>query len=358
MNKLKISHHIIKNVLIPIILFIICFFLSSISLLTYKTGFSVLEYKQGNAYSLHPQEGDLYAGQNITGTVTARDNNLGVVGVRLHNFNRGTDATGLAVEEDRIRFRIKEIGTKNWYYEHVYSGGQFHELEIFPFGFVTIKNSKGKSYEFEVTSLDGNSNNKLTLSNASPEVITQYQFSKGKLLTDKNLLLYFLIQKIIFAFSNAAFYLLLFICWLPFLLYMLWISAIGSSIYLPIAVTLQDKLNASRKNKVIKKVSLVFLENFLVVDLILILAIFGDILFISESLHITIIILSMLVIVRVIFFGKKNAVPFRYSLVFLVTIPLLLISNMPNSAEKAAIWIYFLLLLGAIQLFFTTQENP
>jgi hypothetical protein len=140
-----------------------------------QEAFSVANKTMNKAAYSNVSSGELLKGQKLQGTFTANDNYLGQVSVRFYNFDR--------INPDSVIFRIKEQGQNNWYYQGTYKTDQFQPDMLFPFGFPVINNSKGKTYSFEVESLNGLPEHSIGISTVAPLGATLYQYPKKLLLS-------------------------------------------------------------------------------------------------------------------------------------------------------------------------------
>jgi hypothetical protein len=129
---------------------------------------------------------ELVKGEKLQGMFTANDNYLGQVSIRFYNFGR--------INPDSVIFRIKEQGQSNWYYEGTYKTDQFQPDMLFPFGFPMINDSKGKTYVFEVESLNGLSEHSIGLSTVTPLGATLYQYPKKLLLSNPKTFINFFVN--------------------------------------------------------------------------------------------------------------------------------------------------------------------
>lgn len=130
----------------------------------------------------------LLKGDKITGRFTVLQNYLGQLSIRFYNYDRKIN--------DEVVFRIKNINSNSWYYEHTYETNQFLPNDLFPFGFPVIPDSKGKTYLFEIESVKGKPDDSVTLSRMQPLVTLSFQYPKLLIIKDKNVLLEFLSNKI------------------------------------------------------------------------------------------------------------------------------------------------------------------
>ncbi|MGA2911285.1 MAG: glycosyltransferase family 87 protein [Candidatus Levyibacteriota bacterium] len=164
---------------------------------------------------------ELFAKKTIVGTFVAQADNLGIIEIPFDTHNRSID--------DKVIFRIKANGEKNWYFQSVYNAGQFQTDVPFPFGIPVIKNSRNNRYTFEIESLDGRPNNSISLSKASPYFFSKYKFSKAELTRNPLTLIQFIVVKAINQLPLLTGYeiviLALFIL-APFLLYFVLIDSI------------------------------------------------------------------------------------------------------------------------------------
>lgn len=126
--------------------------------------------------------------ETIQENFIARTDNLGTIAIPF-------DTNGKSVD-DKIIFRIKEVNSKNWYYQNTYNANQFQTNITFPFGFPIISNSKDKKYSFQIESLTGKNNNAISLSKTNVYFLTKYKFSKAELINNPQILLQFFVLKI------------------------------------------------------------------------------------------------------------------------------------------------------------------
>ena len=336
-------------VVIPIILFCLGLFLSIFTSLTYNASTTILPSEVKEYYIL-PESGALFAKKKIIGEFTAKENNLGAVALRLHNDNPDINIGGRRREDDRIIFRIKEKGQSKWYYEQIYSGGQFHELEHFPFGFEPIPDSKNKHYYFEIVSKRGAQGNALLLIDQAPVIITHYQFNKNELMQDKKLAIYFVIQKIAYAFSHIHFYSTVFIFFLPLFSYFIMIRLFGFGKMM--GRLFLKKFYPRKKYTVLER----YLQSISFFDLLIFLSFLIDIFFVQSNNNVIIIILLLLFFIK-----QKNKQAgsqeiFGLAFFFLCLCPFLLALEQNRMAEKTIIWTFLLLILGVIQSIFIYKK--
>ncbi len=194
---MKLLKQILKASIIPVAIIIIyfSFFLANSFLHTKVSnvatvGVTTLPEDKKDA-ELHANVGkELLKGQKVTGSFTASENNLGLVLLRFYNFER--------ISKDKVIFRIKENGSKDWYYTNIYKVDQFQPNEYFTFGFSPIENSKGKQYDFEIESTAGKPKNAIGISTTFPQIGAAYQFTKTQLSQNKILAVRFFIKKSVF----------------------------------------------------------------------------------------------------------------------------------------------------------------
>jgi len=271
----------------------------------------------------------LLAKQKVSARFRAIANNLGIVSVRFKTYGR--------INNDEVVFRLREEGKKNWYYDHTYRVDQFQDDDYFTFGLPIISNSEGKTYYFEIESTKGKRGDAVSISATSPVFITQYQFTKQKLLANKTIIPDFLIKKIHYSFSDINFTISAFIYALPFLFYMLWFFYFKK--YLP---------PIQIKNLIVKYKMYVSPDNYILLYVyifVFILSIFfKNKILLSEEI---ILIFLWLGLIRI--YILHSSVTFFLALASLSISPIFLILNSEIIAENAAMWAYLFLLIGTIQ---------
>jgi len=186
-----------------------------ISGIKYSEATSVIQKIQWTDSGL-PGWSGLLAGSKINQNFTALADNLGIISIPFDAHNRSID--------DRIVFRLKETGKKDWHFQNTYNADQFQTDIPFPFGFPIIANSKNKAYTIQIESLSGKPGNSLSLSRKSNYFLTEYKFSKSQLLKNPGELSQFIVIKIIEQLSLLTVWqitFLLFSVLLPFIIYFL-----------------------------------------------------------------------------------------------------------------------------------------
>lgn len=325
---------------VPVILFLSWILSSVYTLLTYNASFTILPYSHVEQTVISPRQAILVTGTVLHGKLIAKENNLGAIAIRLHNFHGG------GVEEDRIIFRLKQEGEKNWYYEHEYTGGQFHELDLFPFGFPIISNSQNKTYVFEIISRYGYNLTSLELTNQNPIVVSQYQFPKSSLIHNPSLLQTFIKKKVTYQLQNLDVKLLLIVYPIPLLLYLFGLSKIGRSLYMPLVSYLKKVKRKNARGKIIAYIA----DSFSIYDGIVLFVLLIDVFFINGPNETVIVELFILVFIKVIVFESKAHNEFPSALLFLFISSCMLAINYKPSAERAAIWTYVFLMIGTGRL--------
>jgi hypothetical protein len=107
-------------------------------------------------------KGDIYRQ-----TFVSQSDDLGIVAVRFSNNNR--------INDDYLIFRIKEENQPEWYYENKYKVDQFQDGQFFTFGFPVITNAYGKTFVFEIESIEGTEEN-----SASVYLTKEDNYTKGE----------------------------------------------------------------------------------------------------------------------------------------------------------------------------------
>ncbi len=132
-------------------------------------------------------DSNLLAKKKISVTFTGKTNNLGIIAIPFDTHNKSVN--------NRIIFRLKEAGEKDWHHQVTYNTNQFQTNIPFPFGFPIIRNSKNRPYTFEIESLNGTSKEFISISSANKYFFTKYKFSKSELVNNPYLLLQFFVTK-------------------------------------------------------------------------------------------------------------------------------------------------------------------
>ncbi len=202
--------------------------------------FSIHKYLQDEDFSLTSLDGrhiasalkfssssEMLRNDFITGEFKSKYPNLGTISIRFKTSNR--------INEDTLLFRIKESVSNEWYYQAKYKVDQFRDDKLFPFGFPLIQNSKGKTYYFEIVSLDGTKDNAIGLSGRFPSFVSKHVYTKEFLLKNPKDLVYFLVNKFVSIFGDRGVLSTIFVYFLP-LFYYLVFTWFGYSPMIPILI--------------------------------------------------------------------------------------------------------------------------
>lgn len=341
--------------LIPILLLGLWFAMTFWYIVKFDQSFLVLSYNHNKESFTQLTHDRLVKGEKLVGEFTAHEDNLGIVALRFKSFQRIPYKN-----EDTLVFRIKEKGQKDWYYVNQYRSGFVYDVPFLPFGFPLIADSQGKTYNFELESLNGNQVNGVALSTRQPFIASKYQFDKATLQRDYKALLEFSSKKFFNSFTTIDIGYSSFVFSLPLLLYLFWISPARRKVVEPAMTAFSNKVDIygrkllGEKYTYVENVSngfvsyylLIFILAIILIDII-ILQIYNDLLY---------------VVIAVIWFflmkahkleGKSTII---IGLVLLILAPIYLQLNITNTAEKAGAWAFILICVGIFQILFELKK--
>ena len=308
----KISRPSSKFLLIILCLFILGLLLTFIHVLN-SDPFRVLSENHDNSIS-RLNNRRLTAGKKITAEFVSKENYLGIVAVRFNTLDR--------VNQDVIIFRIKEKGSKNWYYQNYYPAVSFSELPNYPFGFPLIADSKGKTYMFQLESTLGDRKNFVEVDNIKPIVTAKYQYPKAFLLGNKLFLQEFIYKKILYSVYNRNLIFSLIVYMLPLFLYLfLW--------------------------PIVKKYRITIVVFLIALDIFYLKNIYD---FVS-------LVLTILWLIFVFRHKWSSEISFYVGLIFLICSPIFSLFKFYVLSEKLIIWAYFFLIAGTIQSVIELREK-
>ena len=328
-----------KKIIISVILFSICSLICVLVGFVFKTSITVLGHVHMRDYALQTTSYDLKKGDKVEVRFKASEGNLGAISLQIRNYN-----TNERKDDHFLLFRIKEKGSTSWITEHKYYGGQFHDLEQFPFGFGPIRDSKGKTYVVELTSLDGTEDSKLTLKKSYPLLISYYQFDKKSLLSPQNFA-NFVVKKQLFSLSHPDYYFIALICYSPFLFYLFLLSSKQKPFYKYAEQKINEYLRKYKNHAYTKLFSEVS-KNIAIIPLIVL--ILGDVVFIKTSyIFVTYIIVGIMTYCLIF---KKLSALFLLKIGFLsfIMVIFFLLFNLTDSAEKLIGWGIWIFLVSII----------
>lgn len=337
--KEKIKN-IFKNQIVKLLMLLLLWFMLTILyVITFDTSFSIWSYNHKNSNIINLDYNPFYKNKTLKGSFIAQDNNLGIVAIRFETYVRPPFQM-----EDKYLFKLKQKGEKKWYYVNVYRSGLIYDIPFFPFGFPQIENSKGKTYQFEITSTDTNSVNQLSISRRYPILQSKYKYSGPLLLQNKYELVNFLKIKFSNAFKTPDVIFSSFIYLLPFIFYLSWISFLVKIVH-PVA----SKINILIEKIENTSIGLLIKLFFYNLDYFLIFIVFIDTLIIRLTNDIAYIVISILWIITLKVYRKNIKESFITALVLISFCPFFLLLGLQPIAEKFSIWAFVFLVSGTIQ---------
>lgn len=181
--------------------------------------------KLGNSFTIISQKQSwdaaqitLLANHPVTNIFISNLDNLGVILIPFNTNNRSIN--------DRIIFSLKETGSQNWLIQNTYNTNQIQTNIPFPFGFPVIKNSKNKSFTFQIESLNGIKGNSISLNHTNLYFIKEYKFSKEEFIKNPFTFIQFLYYKTLnyipLINTNELFFIFA-ITFLPFIIILLYV---------------------------------------------------------------------------------------------------------------------------------------
>lgn len=113
----------------------------------------------------------------VVGEFTATENNLAIIRMRLRTYNR--------LNTTHLTFSLREKGSSTWLVSNTYALDRISDNLLYPFGFPEIADSKGKTYEFELSSVDGTPDDAVGFAGGYHSVATQYVQSLPNFIPEK-----------------------------------------------------------------------------------------------------------------------------------------------------------------------------
>ncbi|MBT3249270.1 MAG: hypothetical protein HN846_00375 [Candidatus Pacebacteria bacterium] len=332
--ELVYRNRVIKWVVIPALLALLWGLLSFIYLVSSDFSPTTLSFNHQSKRDENQSYSELQGGNVLKGYFKARNNFLGIISIE---FKKGTSPV-----YDQVLFRIRELGSEEWLAENTYDTRQFYYINKFPLGFPIIENSKGKTYEFEMSSQLGTSEESIAVDTLNPVVVSKYKYGLDYLMISPQHTLGFVFDKFSYALSFGENIRYLFLYSLPFIFY-----------YLLILLIKFEKLNKAKLKKFANLPLIRFhLDHLKVFDnnhgYLFTLLIMTDILVVARIYD----LISLLVIgfwLLVVFLrqyksGDTFFVALSCTYFFIFSLSL----GFEGMAEKIAIWIYYFLILGSI----------
>ncbi len=131
----------------------------------------------------------LNSSKKITHRFKANHDRLGIISVyfRIDKKNN-TDS--------QIIFRVRRLGEKKWHYSNGYKVNRMVSDQYYPFGFPLIKDSGGKTIEFQIELIEGDNISRVWIDKTKPFFI-KYHFPLAYLKANKHVISSYVINKII-----------------------------------------------------------------------------------------------------------------------------------------------------------------
>ncbi len=256
----------------------------------------------------------------IKGEFTAPNNYLGLLTLRFDNKD---------IIEKKSVFRIKEKQNVDWYHTSNIDTIQYNIKPLYTFGLPVIKDSKNKTYQFEVRILDYVPGDPTPeLSKQMPIITSQYIFPWKVLFSDKDVLFDFLLQKISYQLQNAYSPWVILAYFLPLAVYLFYVSFFR------------------------KKYS--FAIHIEPITLIALLGIVIDMFVLRNHYNVLALLLSTVWIGGIFFHKMKPQTSILLALLLLIWTPFFLVAHMEWVAEKVANWMFIFTSIGFLQYLFET----
>lgn len=209
-NKMK---SIVLYIIFPLILIVVGFFLS---IYFYReTSLLTLQFSHPNEHVSYPATQELLKGELIQGELIAQENNLGTIAIPVTTFNR--------INNDIVVFELRQKGEKDWQVFNKYFTDRFPNDEPYPFGFPPIVDSKGKTFEFIVYSVNGVADNAIGFMHTSYNFYSRYTFLRSDFVSRTQLISFFK-RKLLNLFSNVGYILYTLLFLLPTAFYFLFLN--------------------------------------------------------------------------------------------------------------------------------------
>ncbi len=316
-------------------------------------GFTTLLYPHSNKeYTALPKDNLLLKNTKVTGQFTSQENNLGIITLRV--------GRSLSTQQDEplfLKFHIKEKQAKNWYYENVYNVGSLREDNVIVFGFPKISDSRGKIYEFELVSLNGNMTNAIAITKGYDSFVTRYIYSR-KEISEKKMYMAMPYKKILSIISYPQVLLSSLIFMLPLVFYFLFVSLyLSRNIALFFSKHVEKRINSNVASAIMTNS---FIQNYLKKSFLgsfTITLIVADI-FLIQSIYYGIALgLLGFWIVAVVKDALSPRISLAFSLVWLLLSEVFILYGLIPQENKSAMWAYFFLVTAVVQILWKEAAN-
>ncbi len=255
----------------------------------------------------------------MTGEFTSSNNYLGILVIRFINTSPSYG---------QITVRIKE-NHQDWYHTATIEELQYNGISEYEFGIPVITDSKGRTYQFEIKSP--------SLYSIEPVMISKYVYPRKLLFSNAVILIDFVIKKELYFIKDFSS--------LPvFIVYEL--PLIGYILFLLFFRHLIPKKTENHLADLFKPI-------FKPLTIIAILGMLVNVFIIRQYSGIIDVILICFWIFGIITYKLEPRHSFLIALMFLIFCPFLLSANMIWVAEKSAILLTKLLVVGIIHTIYS-----
>jgi len=259
----------------------------------------------------------------VRGEFTAPYNYLGLLTLSFDNKE---------IIEKKSIFRIKERDSIDWHHVSNIDTIQYNMRPLYTFGLPTIVDSKNKIHQFEISIRDYiHGDPTLELNKQSSTIISHYLFPKSVLISDKDILLEFLLRKISYQLKNPYAPRIFFAYLLPLIGYWLYLAILHK--YMKITLHVKPIL------------------------FITLLGVGVDIFILRNNFDVLALVLGFMWIAGVLFHNIKPQTSILIALILLVWCPFFLIARMEWVGEKAANWMFIFMTIGFFQYLFKSLTH-
>jgi len=337
MNKFLTAiyrNRVTKWITIPALLVLLWGLLSFVYLISLDFSPTTVSFNHQSKRDNDQSYVELRGNSVLRGYFKAKENFLGIISIEFKKEDSPI--------RDQILFRIKELGSSEWLAENTYDTRQFYYIKKFPLGFPIIEDSKGKTYEFEMVSKFGTSEEGVTVDVLNPIVVSKYKYDLSYLTSNPQRMIGFIFNKLSYALSFSENIKYFFIYSLPFIFY-----------YLVLILARFKKNNRVRIKKFIGFPLVKFhldglsvwgnflgylLSFLLIVNISAIVGVYDLFSFLIVEIWLLAVLLNK----------HKSKDTFFIALICVYSLILFLSLGLDNMTDKAVLWIYYFLILGSI----------
>lgn len=314
MQKKSYLYKLILNIIIPLTLIALWISFTIFQIILNDGSLSVVTRKYSPSEIGLTNFEPILKGEQREFEFAATDNNLGYVSISFNTLYKNHD--------DYLLFKLIEKTSGEVIKEEQYFAAAFHGLNMYPFGFPIISDSKGKTYKITLTSLYGTEKSSVSIKKGSSIFSASYQYDSSLIKNDFEYSKIYLKAKLTNSYKNNFLFFNTITYLYPFIFYIAWLG-----------------LKTQFNKRLLYQNPLIALLGISVII---------DVFFVDTGFDLVFLIIPIIWAFMLFSLKKESADSYKAALALLILCPILQLLGQDVMVEKAAAWAFLALTVGVI----------